>query len=83
MLGGGWMRFNSLVDSGKAADPVLVTETFNSLMGNLEEAIAEDKKTPAIGVSSDVKQILDETKTALTQAAAISPQAAPELDKID
>jgi hypothetical protein len=74
-------EFNQLVDTGKAADSVLVAQTLDNLLDNLQGAIAEDQKTEDVDMTPAVKQILNETQSALTQAAVVAPATAQVLDQ--
>jgi hypothetical protein len=74
-------EFNKLVAKGDAADSTLVSDTLTSLLDNLQAAITEDQKTQVDDVSPMVKQILSDTKSALTQAATVAPESAPVLDQ--
>jgi hypothetical protein len=74
-------EFNTLVASGDTADTALVAETLNSLLDNVQGALVTSQSAPSPSVAPAVKQILSETKSAITQAAVAAPSATPVFDQ--
>src|SRR6266508_5579737 len=73
-------EFNTLVATGNDADSALIAETLNSLLENVQGALTTSQQTQTTDVAPAVKQILNETKSAITQATAVAPDTVLVLD---
>jgi hypothetical protein len=73
-------EFNTLVATGSEVDSTLVAETLDSLLDNVQGALTTSQETQAPSVAPEVQQLLNETKSAISQAAVVAPDAIPVLD---
>jgi len=73
-------EFHTLVTTGNDADAALIAETLDSLLENVQGALATSQQTQATDVAPVVKQILNEAKSAITQATVVAPDAVSVLD---
>ena len=73
-------EFNTLVAAGHTIDSAVVAETLNSLLDNVQGALAVDQRAPQAGVTPRVKQILAETRSAITQASTSATSTPPALN---
>jgi len=75
-------EFNTLVATGNGGDAALIAETLDSLLENVTDALATSQQTNTTDVAPAVKQILNETKSAITQATAVAPETVSVLDDV-
>src|SRR5581483_476384 len=75
-------EFNTLVASGDKVDSALVAETLDNLLDNVQGALATSQQASEVNVAPAVKQILNDTKSAISQAAAVAPDTAPVLNQV-